>query len=183
VFLKINSLKNLITILLLTCLTLPFIGSVSWLNYQKKKVKRQVKHQIIAGIDKEDLVLLTFSLDNAENKLKWKHSKEFEYNGSMYDIVEADTSGNNINYWCWWDYEETKLNKQLTKLLAQYLSNNTENKAAKNQLNKFFDTLFYLKNNPWKTAIIIHQKNLFNLYLNNYESLNISPSSPPPIYS
>ncbi len=176
-------MKKLTSILLLISLTLPFIGSVSWLNYQKKKVKRQVKHQIIAGINKSELVLLIFSKEDLNTKLNWKHSKEFEFNNNMYDIVEADTTNNIVSYWCWWDSEETKLNKQLTKLLAQFLGKDHQNKETKSQLSNFLDALFYLKNEPWKASVNSAQKKHLYTYNINYESLKISPSTPPPIHS
>lgn len=176
-------MKNLINIFLICCFILPFIGSVSYLNYQKKKIKRQIKHDIIAGIDKDELVLFSFTLEETQSKLKWKHAKEFEYNGSMYDIVDTDTSNNIITFWCWWDYKETKLNKQLTKLLAQFLGNDTHNKETKSQLRNFLDTLFYLKNEPWKASINTTKKLQLYSYINNYSSLKIASSSPPPRHS
>lgn len=176
-------MKNLTNILLLACLTLPFIGSVSWLNYQKKKVKHRIKHEIIAGIDKNELVSLTFTLEEVKIKVNWKHAKEFRYNDNMYDVVEADTCDNIVTYWCWWDSEETKLNKQLKKLLAHFLRTNTQNKETKTQLANFYDSLYYSYCKVWKASINKHQKIQFTLYSNNYESLNIAPSNPPPIYS
>jgi hypothetical protein len=137
-------LKKFIGIFLLLCLIVPFTGTVSWLNYQKKKVRNQIKHEIITGIDKSELVQLTFTIEETTSQLKWKHSKEFEFNHQMYDIVEADTTENTIIYWCWWDHQETKLNKQLTKLLAQFLGNDTQNKETKIRFANFYQTLYFL---------------------------------------
>lgn len=176
-------MKKAISIILLLSLVLPFVGTVSWLNYQKKKVKRHIKHEIIAGIDKSELVLFTFTKAQIENELNWKHSKEFEYNNSMYDIVEADTSNNTYTYWCWWDYKETKLNKQLSKLLAQFLGNDTQNKETKTRFAQFYQSLFQLKNTPWKANLIATKLNNNIAYSFNYTSLQFPPPTPPPNYS
>lgn len=172
-------MKKLISILLITSLILPFVGTVTWLNHHKKMVRRQVKHQIIAGIDKSELVLLSFTKEEAE-ELNWKHSKEFEYNGSMYDIVEADTS-NNIDYWCWWDYKETKLNKQLYKLLADYLGSDTKNKETKTRFANFYNSLFCSDINLWESINIELQNDSTFTYSFTYTSLHINPPTPPPI--
>lgn len=88
----------------------------SYLKWEKKIIKREIKHKIIAGIDKNELVKLEFGYDELKN-LRWEHSKEFEYNGEMYDIVETEIKKEKVIYYCWWDNEETKLNRQLNNLL------------------------------------------------------------------
>lgn len=123
------------------CLVLPFLGLMGWLTVQKKMVRKQIKHEIIAGIDKSELVLLSFSKEEAQN-LKWKHSKEFEYKGSMYDIVETLEGKDSISYWCWWDHEETLLNKQLKELTADVFSKDPVKKEKQNQLISFLKTFF-----------------------------------------
>ncbi|MCO6499884.1 MAG: hypothetical protein J5I47_05830 [Vicingus serpentipes] len=176
-------MKKLISILLLLCLILPFVGTVSWLNYQKKKIKRQIKHEIIAGIDKSELVQFTFTKTQVEEELNWRHSKEFEYNNSMYDIVEADTTNNTVTYWCWWDYKETKLNKQLSKLLAQFLGNDTQSKETKTRFAQFCQSLYYTKNIPWKVITKETNTSPIFAYTNTYISLHFPPTTPPPNYS
>lgn len=184
-FLKItqNLLKKLISIILLLSLILPFVGTVSWLNYQKKKVKHHFKQEIIASIEKNELVNFTFTLKEAETKLNWEHSKEFEYNNSMYDIVEADTTNNIITYWCWWDSEETELNKKLKKLLANFLGEDTEDKKTKTQFAQFYQSLYHTKNIPWKAIYKEQNKTKNFAYIVDYTSLHFPPTTPPPNYS
>lgn len=174
-------MKKIISIVLLACLIFPFVGTVSWLNYQKKIIRKQIKHKIIAGIDKSELVLFSFTKNEAE-RLKWKHSKEFSFNGSMYDIVEADTVGNNITYWCWWDYEETKLNKQLNTLLADFLGADTKSKETKARLASFYQSLFYSTHKPWKFLNINNNLKHNFIYVLDYLSLQFPPPTPPPNY-
>lgn len=99
---------------------------------------------MIAGIDKEELVLLKFSETEKQSKLKWKHSKEFEFEGEMYDIVETLIVDDTTYYWLWWDHEETKLNKQLGNLMVSALGNYPQNKENHTRLFRFFNTLFFV---------------------------------------
>lgn len=176
-------MKKFIGIFLLLCLIIPFTGTVSWLNYQKKKVRKQIKHNIIAGIDKDELVQLTFTIEETITKLNWKHSKEFEYNTQMYDIVEADTLGNTVIYLCWWDHQETKLNKELNKLLGIFLGNDNQNKETKTRFANFYKSLFNGKSDPWKVMITEKDNPQFTPYIFNYTSLYFPPHIQPPNYS
>ncbi len=172
-------MKNLIGISLLICFIIPFAGTYSWLHYQKRSVRKKIKHEIIAGIEKEELVQLTFTLDETKNELKWKHSKEFEYKNQMYDIVEADTSGNTINYWCWWDHEETKLNKQLMALVDNFLNHHPKKNKQKTQFENFYKTLFYTTKKEEYITCNEPLKHI-SLYINHYRLFNNPPLPPPP---
>lgn len=173
-------LKIIISISLLICLIVPFAGTVSWLHFHKRSIRKQIKHEIIAGIEKEELVQLTFTIEETRAQLKWKHSKEFEYNLQMYDIVEADTTKNIITYWCWWDHQETKLNKQLNKLLAQFLGNDMKNKETKNRFASFYQTLFHNKSICWEAMVFEKDNTQNSSYLFNNSSFHIEPFTPPP---
>jgi hypothetical protein len=124
--------KQLFSILLISTLIGPFLGITLYLKHEKRMLKREIKHRIIEGIDKSELVELTFTDLEAETQLRWEHSKEFEYNGEMYDVVESKSDNGKITYWCWWDNEETSLNKQLNKLLARALNDQTPSKNSSN---------------------------------------------------
>ena len=142
-------------------------------------MRRQIKHEIIAGIDKSELIFLSFTKKEAE-QLKWKHSKEFEYKNSMYDIVEADTTNNIVSYWCWWDYEETKLNKQLNKILAIFLTNNNQQNETKNRFANFYKKLFHNKYKIWESSKSQPTKRVYSLLKQPNHSFKIKPPTPPP---
>jgi hypothetical protein len=109
--------KRTIVIGLIISLGLPFVGSWVWLDYQKNQVRRTVKHRIMEGLPKEVLTALSFTIDQS-SALKWKHSKEFEFQGHMYDVVYTESSNGRMTYWCWHDKEETHFNKQIQDLIA-----------------------------------------------------------------
>lgn len=120
---SVGTFKSITAGLLLCCVFVdPVIASFTWLYYQKAIIKREVKRQIIAGIDEDDLVLLKFSKEEAKTKLRWEHSKEFEYNRQMYDVVKTMTLGGMVYYWCWLDHEETKLNRRFCLFPNLYAS-------------------------------------------------------------
>tara|TARA_B100001057_G_scaffold497877_2_gene603247 strand:+ start:3360 stop:3782 length:423 start_codon:yes stop_codon:yes gene_type:complete len=138
-----------------------------------------VKHALMAKTDKSDLVLLSFTKEEASEELNWKHSKEFEYKGSMYDIVEQETKGDTTYYWCWWDNEETQLNQRLDKLLAMIMGHDKKDKQSNNRLSKFFKSLFWKENSITfsnEIALITHQ----SPYLFNFREIFYSPPTPPP---
>lgn len=94
-------------------------------------LKREIKHRIIEGIDRSELVELSFTAEE-KKQLRWEHSKEFEYNGEMYDVVESKSENGKITYWCWWDNEETNLNRRLNNLLARALHDTEPSSSTKN---------------------------------------------------
>ena len=174
-------MKKLLPFFLLLSLAAPFGLSYFYLKVEKHKVKRSIKHQIIDGINKSELVLLRFSKREIKEKLDWEHSKEFKYEGEMYDVVEKTETSDSVSYWCWWDYEETRLNQQLAGLLVNAWQQN-ENQQNQNDLLIQFTKNWLSKNlkvSALKTQYgfsIVHN----TLYSNNYSGLSIVTSSPPP---
>lgn len=158
----------------------PFAGYYSYLNYQKYLVKKQVKKQIIAGIDKKNLVLLSFSVRESKNLLKWKHSKEFQFKGQMYDIVEKLQKNDSIFYWCWWDCEETGLNKELNQLTDLTMGRNTGKDKNLPEINNLFKKLYYseINNDIFSDEYLLIDYKTDNPIL--YKSEFIAIPDPPP---
>lgn len=119
-------------ILLLSCLLLPLLGIVTVFQYQKGQIRREIKHKIIAGLNRSELARVSLH-KNDLNQLRWEHAKEFEFEGEMYDVVSVDETRDSITYWCWWDYEETALNQSLKHQLAQALNTNPLRNSATGQ--------------------------------------------------
>lgn len=159
---------------------LPFAGTFLVHKIQKKQIKRTIKRKIIAGINKSELVLLKFTEKEKQTQILWEHSKEFEYQGQMYDITDFQTVGDTTYYWCWWDYEETNLNKQLNKKLSESLDGNPQNQKRQVKLYNFLNSLF------WDQIEILIPKNFFFLARNefsfsdNYYPVRLFAKPPPP---
>lgn len=173
-------LKRVFSILLIGSLIGPYIGISLYLKHEKKMLKREIKHKIIEGIDRSELVELTFTLTEAAEKLRWEHSKEFEYNGEMYDVVEMEEKAATITYWCWWDHKETSLNKQLNGLLAKALNKQDPKAPSKNA--SFWMNLMFLLPDKHKALVCNYHDQSQDIFSNQnlFVSRSADTESPPP---
>lgn len=135
---------------------------------------------MIAGIEKEELVLLKFTEEEKQSLLKWKHAKEFEFDGEMYDIVEFEVKNDTCYYWCWYDHAETKLNKQLDELLTFTMRDNLKHQESKNRLNVFFKSLYFAEHIDKKNFSLLAITNGLYSHTSLYQSVYYSPPNPPP---
>jgi hypothetical protein len=134
-------LKHRLTgILLLFCFVAPLATHYLALRYQQKLVRREIKRRMMAGIDKAALVKLQLS-EGGQQRLRWVHAREFEYEGEMYDIVYSEQAGDTTTYWLWWDHEETRLNRQLDRWAAVALAHSPGQQEKQAQLSLFLKTL------------------------------------------
>lgn len=143
---KIMGLKSrIIGIMLILGLVAPLVLSYHYLRVQKKLIRKEVKYHLIEQTKLDDLVLLRFSIAESQEKLKWKHEKEFEFEGEMYDIVERENRGDSLFFWCWWDHEETQLNRQLDILLAQTLGGHSDHHSQQQRIKHFLQNLYLVQ--------------------------------------
>lgn len=171
--------RKIASILFCFFLIAPVVITFTFFHFEKKQIKRTVKWKMIDGIDKSELVFFKFSKSETETVLNWKHSKEFSYQGEMYDIVEKKNEGDSIAYWCWWDHQETALNKKLDVLLAKITGNNSPNSKKKDQILNVYKKLFH------DTAEIKAERPTFSVrpvyyYQENFSLVHYPPTSPPP---
>ncbi len=162
----------------------PAVVTYSWLQQRKRAVKKEVKWKMIAGIDNKELVHLKFSKKEISEKLNWKHSKEFEYNNQMYDVVDTVVSKDSIQYICWWDFEETKLSKQLDELLVGVYQHDSKSKEKQDLLTKFYKSIYLSPLFSWFPSTNIESIIEVNSNCIFYQSKFLKINSPPPnIYS
>lgn len=143
--------------------------------YKKYMVRKQVKRELMRSIPKEELVLISVTKEESETKLEWEHSKEFEYQGSMFDVVYKEIKGEIINYWCWPDTEESSLNLLLNSLVEKKQSNNNEN-----AFHYYQNLTFISPNTQISVSNKIMQNSHLGIYINNYCSRSSKPLTPPP---
>ena len=174
--------ERIIAILLLFILFAPVATIYTFLQFEKTALRREIKWKMIAGIDPEELVLLKFTKEEIQTKLRWEHSKEFEYNGQMYDIVSKEIKGDSIFYRCWWDHEETKLNKNLTKLVANAFNQDKENGETQKGLYFYLRSFFSPPVFDWQAATFHTLEVVYedSMHPNIFNAIGISPPTPPP---
>jgi len=168
------------SILFLLALLAPPMITFYWLQHQKSGVRHEVKQMMIRGIDREKLVLISLTREESLTKLRWEHPGEFEYREQMYDIVETRTIGDSVYYWCWWDNEETRLNRQLEELVVKNLNADPVKQDRQDRLNSYFKSLYcsdILRTNPVLPCIELKKNSVYSV---SFCSLSISPPSPPP---
>lgn len=142
-------------------------------------VRKEVKEMMMRGVDKDDLVTFAFTKHQIKNELKWKHSREFEYNGNMYDIVTFRKEGDKYIYDCWLDKKETKLNAQLAALYSQKWNQVKGNYQDRTHLDHFVDSLFF--DNPDTNYFLFSiENNLTYSTMNNVLDSKINRLYPPP---
>jgi hypothetical protein len=166
-------------ILLITLLT-PVFFSAAWLHYKKKAVKREIKWRIIAGLERDELICLRFSLHDAEALLRWEHPGEFEYRGEMYDVVEQISTTDSVVFWCWWDHAETRLNRQLKNLVDYALGKDAQKQENGKRFYMFLSSLYLSSTSDFD---VISQP-VFQIRFSELGfclcAFNIQPPSPPP---
>lgn len=150
--------------------------------YQKHVIRKELKQNIIKGIDKEKLTLLKFASADQPFMIKYFGAKEFAHKGEMYDIVEQSSVGDTIYFWCWWDHEETALNQKLDNLLVQCLSNEPIQSNTQVQLEKFFKGL-YCSSMIDNSLLPDHISVVMRFISTSYSDINISVLKGPPKYS
>lgn len=136
-------IRKITGILLLFGFVAPVATTWCILQVQKKQIRKEVKWKMIEGIDREELVLLKFATEDIHTILHWKHAREFEYRGEMYDIVETHVEGDTTCYWVWWDHEETLLNQKLRSLVANLSGNDPSNRDQQERLLRYFKSLYF----------------------------------------
>lgn len=149
---------------------------------QKKAIQKQVKKILTKNIPKEELVYFRFSRQESQEKLRWKHDREFQYLGEMYDVVYKEIVNDSISYWCWWDTEETALYKKMKDIVAHSPDHLPGKKQSERKWHEFQKNLFcsHYINLP---ALAEHQaagERLFTPDL--YQSIQLYSTSPPPEY-
>ncbi len=135
---------------------------------------------MIAKIDPSELVLLKFTKKESREQLRWEHAKEFEYKGEMYDIVNKTELGDSIFYWCWWDYEETKLNKKLDHLLSVFLGQDPKHQQRQHLVIDFLKHLFYAECMHWDMVMSILQIHPAGFRTTCFKDITLIQNDPPP---
>jgi hypothetical protein len=161
-------------------LVLPFVSTYTWLQLEKVQVRKSIKRQMIVGLDDSRLVKLVFTHEEAKAMLHWEHSKEFEYNGQLYDVVRQQSESSLITFWCFPDHAETRLQKQLSAMLRMILQRDTQRQEKQAQVHHFYKNLFYTQSEDTHLfSLETHFDYLLSDHHHADSPLILSPSPPP----
>lgn len=122
-------------------MVIPAATTYFYLQNRKREIRREVKHRMMEGLHSDELVILTFDKE-ASAELQWEHSKEFEFENQMYDVVRSVEKGDSIEYHCWPDNEETQVNKQLASTALLLFQGDPDQKEKKDNVHAFYKRLF-----------------------------------------
>jgi len=173
-------LKKSIAILLLISLTVPFSGTYFYLQHKKHQIRKEIAGKILKGLHEKEIILLKFTETETESRLNWKHSREFEYNGQMYDIVGKKEEGGLIYYYCYKDHKETRLNRQKEKLISKALGHDPTRKSQSDKLTNFLKIIYSHEAFSWFSSSPQIPVFRFSLIVFHFSSITLTPLSPPP---
>lgn len=143
-------------------------------------IKKEVKRKLVAGLGKDELYLIKVSDQEKITLLKWKHEREFEFKGQMYDIVETEIKNDTTYYWCIWDSEETALYKKRKALVADLMATNPLKKENQKKLLTFFKSIYFFESFKNKKTDFNESTVKFYFKKNLYSSVRIRPPTHPP---
>ncbi len=126
----------MIFVLLLGSITAPALFS-----YMQKKIKREVKETIFAGIAEKDLDVIRVTDEQMQDPSVFNpiEAHEFLYYGKMYDIVRVSKIGDTTVFHCLYDDKENKLIDRFSDI-----ANGVKDKYG-NVLNNIIENLLKLK--------------------------------------
>lgn len=162
-------------------LILPFIGVFGWLTMEKQLLRKEVKHSLMSQTPNEELVQLRINKKDTLRILKWKHSKEFEYKGEMYDIVRRSYTQSDVVYFVWWDNEETELNQKLDGLTAFLFDQSPQKKRSSKQFSFLFSLLFFEKDEINILPRILEKHKDVFVYHDLSSEIYMNVITPPPL--
>lgn len=162
------------------CFIAPMGLTYAVLKMKQWQVREQVEQQILQGVDKGELVELTFTLEESE-ALKWEHDREFEYKGQSYDVVEKEVHGDSITYYVWWDKIETRIKSQLAELVAKALNHDEDQQQNQDELSQLLKNLLSNPRVDIVSPTVKENLRQYSQYLPYYSSLSWAPPVPPPL--
>lgn len=117
-------MRKTVAILLLLIILFQATGVFVLFKLKQAAIRQEVKARIKSGLADSETVELRFSVDSKksnETHIKWVKSYEFIFEGQLYDVVKQKVEGSEIIYYCLQDFKESKLLKNLDKIVGNVL--------------------------------------------------------------
>lgn len=107
-----------------------FLLYISSIHFVKKLVISQLSNDEL----NHEIILLSIGRKDIQNKkvtFQWVHSKEFRFNGKMYDIKKNFSDNDSLRFYCYYDDKENLLEELFNKF------SKGEKESNKNRPNNF----------------------------------------------
>lgn len=178
--LRLPKMKRLICIGFCFSLMAPIFSAYFAFQYRSSTIRQEVEAQIEEGIEEHDLVLLKFTHEETETLLRWEHSREFEFNQQMYDIVETEVFEDSIFYLVYWDIEETELKNGYKDLITGILGVEKNSSKHRILLKLGFRSIYFLEHK--ENLALLERSKRITFPKIGYDLLTqcYPPLSPPP---
>lgn len=124
-------------------------------------------------------LLIINKKDLAENKIdfKWIHSREFRYNGEMYDVVKKEEDDKYFFFHCINDEKEKRLGEEFEKRV----NDNSANSKHQQRTSNHFNILISEPVQNEDIDITLVYECIFNQWITEkYYSIQLDIPSPPP---
>jgi hypothetical protein len=112
--------RRVISLLVLLIATWQIVGFFSYIEWEKFRIRKEIKQVIKKSVPEENLVQLDFTFSEFKN-IKWVESNEFKLNGRMYDVVSKKKTKTGYQLMCINDIQETVLFAKLDDSTANNL--------------------------------------------------------------
>ncbi|MFD1551073.1 hypothetical protein DNU06_04265 [Putridiphycobacter roseus] len=158
------------------------LGFCAWYTLERTSIKSSVLEKIQQGFAPEALITFTFSKADSQEKLNWKHAHEFEYLGEMYDIVASQIIKDSVQYTCFHDTKESKLNRRWYKFIGKLIYDVDDEEQKQKQKKNNLKLDYFIKNKMGSavhcrdsvcTANVFFIKSFYNYHI-------LGPAPPPP---
>lgn len=141
---RFAGMKTLAGFILLLIMLFNLTGISLVFNFQKARLRREMKAQIKGHIPKDQLH--KFSVDSANDEhIHWtRRGKELMMNGEMYDVVSVSRENDSIHYYCINDSEETELFAQLDEMVKKKMKEERRTGKQTGKLLRALTSLVYI---------------------------------------
>jgi len=175
----LKKLKKIISIVILSLFVYNTIGFLAIHPFMSMYYKYMGMLRADMPSEEEMIELLIFNKEDIEKgriDFRWIHSREFKYNGDMYDIVTKEVTDEQLIVYVINDTKEKKLEEEFEKRVHR---NSTENKNLPTIVkysSSISEPVFSNQIN-----FILDYQSAFDCRLNDlYKSLYFDIPSPPP---
>lgn len=137
-------MKQLISWIILLLFLTNIGGFFYVFKIKEYAIKKEIKTKIKKDVPKDELC--TFIITDANShKFEWEHSKEFRFNGMMYDVVYKTVNDDGTTTLeCVSDVQETQLFKDLNNYLVKEITNQNNGKHPLVEFHNFLNNLIFI---------------------------------------